>query len=292
MRRRPARALILAALCACAAPVSGDTARHLDSHPWREDSADFGGLSGIVMSADGLALTAISDRGSILRASVLRDGDTIRRVTLDSLSALHGPDGKTLRPNQRDAEGITQQPDGTLCISFEGPARILCTAPGASRPTRVPDHPAFAGLQGNSALEALASDARGRLYTLPERSGAPDRPFPVWRWDGRRWDQPFSIPRSAGFLAVGADIGPDGRFYLLERAFNGIAFRSRLRSFDITGDRLRDTRTHLDSPILRHDNLEGLSVWRDAQGRIRLSMVSDDNFRRLQRSEIVEYVID
>jgi hypothetical protein len=39
------------------------------------------------------------------------------------------------------------------------------------------------------------------------------------------------------------------------------------------------------------DNLEGLSVWRDIAGQIRLTLISDDNFRLLQRTEIVEYVL-
>ena len=42
----------------------------------------------------------------------------------------------------------------------------------------------------------------------------------------------------------------------------------------------------------RHDNLEGLAVWQAADG-LRLTMISDDNFRWFQRTEIVEYrVID
>lgn len=44
----------------------------------------------------------------------------------------------------------------------------------------------------------------------------------------------------------------------------------------------------MQSELGRHDNLEGLSVWRDAQG-LRLTMVSDDNFMFFQRTEFVEY---
>lgn len=41
-----------------------------------------------------------------------------------------------------------------------------------------------------------------------------------------------------------------------------------------------------------HDNLEGISVWQDPDGRIRLTMISDDNFMVFQRTEIVEYAVD
>jgi hypothetical protein len=40
-----------------------------------------------------------------------------------------------------------------------------------------------------------------------------------------------------------------------------------------------------------HDNLEGLAVWRDVGGHIRLTMISDDNFRFFQKTEFVEYVV-
>jgi len=43
--------------------------------------------------------------------------------------------------------------------------------------------------------------------------------------------------------------------------------------------------------VLTHDNLEGVSVWRDADGALRATLVSDDNFRFLQQTEIVEYLL-
>ena len=38
-----------------------------------------------------------------------------------------------------------------------------------------------------------------------------------------------------------------------------------------------------------HDNLEGIAVWRDRNGDIRITMISDDNYRAFQRTEFVEY---
>ncbi len=77
------------------------------------------------------------------------------------------------------------------------------------------------------------------------------------------------------FLIVGADIGPDGRLYMLERDFAGIGFRSRIRRFDLDGG---NEETMLETGLRTHDNLEGISVWQDAQG-LRLTLISDDNFR-------------
>jgi len=78
---------------------------------------------------------------------------------------------------------------------------------------------------------------------------------------------------------------------VLERHFaRRQGFSSRVRRLEIgTGA----VETVFQSPIGDHDNLEGLAVWRDESGAIRLTMVSDDNFRRaLQETEFVEYVLD
>ncbi|MDA1155104.1 MAG: esterase-like activity of phytase family protein, partial [Proteobacteria bacterium] len=44
----------------------------------------------------------------------------------------------------------------------------------------------------------------------------------------------------------------------------------------------------LETRLRTHDNLEGISVWQDEQG-LRMTLISDDNYRALQRTEIVEY---
>ena len=105
------------------------------------------------------------------------------------------------------------------------------------------------------------------------------------------WSVPFTIPRIGSFLPVGADFGPDGRFYVLERAIWVFGFRSRVRSWQIEHGRPTRAKTVLLTYSGKHDNLEGLSVWRDDQGDIRLTMISDDNFKFFQRTELVEYVL-
>mgnify|MGYP000430481439 CR=1 FL=1 len=143
-------------------------------------------------------------------------------------------------------------------------------------------------MHGNAALEALAIDNRGRLYAVPEKPLARGANLPLYRFAGGDWQILHHIAALDGFAPVGADFGPDGRFYLLERKFGGIGFRSRVRRFDLD---LFDPAGEVlfTSALGQHDNLEGLSVWRDDAGQIRLTMVSDDNFKFFQRTEIVEY---
>jgi hypothetical protein len=236
---------------------------------------------------------ALSDRGTLYQGTLQRATDgQITRILDVTVHELHGRNGLPLPYSQDDTEGLALAPDGRIFISLEGPARILRfdNPDAAARP--LPRDPDFLSMQPNSSLEALAIDSQGTLYTLPERSGALDRPFPVYRYATRQWDQPFSIPRDGDYLPTAADFGPDGLLYILERNFQGIlGFQSRVRRFAVTGDQISTGETVLETSLGQHGNLEGLSVWRDADGTLRLTMVSDDNFRFFLRTTLVEYAI-
>jgi hypothetical protein len=258
---------------------------------WRIDDANFGGLSAIEMTDDGLSFLVLSDRGAWTRGQINRDGlGQITSINATPMRFLLGRFDAPLDKGRNDSEGLAVGADGTAYVSFENYARIL-------RYDKI-DGPAynlispreFGRLQRNSALEALAIGPDGTLYTLPERSGELDRPFPVWRYRDGAWDQPFGLRRDGGYLAVGADFGPDGRLYLLERELHGLAgFSSRVRSFAVSETELLDERTDLETQPGQHDNLEGISVWRGKDGSTWVTMVADDNFNFFQTTEIVEY---
>lgn len=295
MRRRSVCALILALGLAPAGSASPtEPAGYLGSFVWRSDDPRLGGLSGIEVSADGRRFTVLSDRGGWTEGRFRRDGaGRIAGIEAAPVRPLRGKGDAPLTRGRSDSEGLAIAPDGTAYVSFEGVARVLRYARLDGPAENLPTPEAFGRMQRNSALEALAIGPDGTLYTMPERSGALARPFPVWRFRNGAWDQPFAIPRSGGFLAVGADIGPDGRLYLLERQFHGLmGFASRVRRFALRpgADGLLRGETVLESRTGQHDNLEGIAVWRDAEG-LRLTLVSDDNFFPLQRTEIVEYRI-
>lgn len=279
--------LLTLSLAACAAQ-SGSKLEFVGRLDWPPSAHHLGGFSGLELSADGSRFTAISDRGGLITGRLIRQGPKLVAVDQTAPQPLYNTNGAPLRGAKVDAEGLAIGPDGRLYISFEGHHRVW-SYDGAQKPRPLDRPRAFTALQGNSGFEALAIAADGRLYTLPERSGQLTRPFPVWRHDDGRWSIAFDLPRRGGFLPVGADFGPDGRFYLLERAFNGISFQSRLRRFAFGENRILSEETLLETAPHRHGNLEGLSVWRDATGALRLTMLSDDNFRGFQRSEFVEY---
>lgn len=292
MRRRSRLALILAAAL-LAAPSRGlvPGVTYLGSFEPASTGPQFGGFSAIDVAPDGLNFVALSDRSGMVRGTFRRDaGGRITGADFGPFAPLAVPGGPRIgrKSPDTDAEGIAVAPDGTLFISFEGHHRIERRRTDTTPPEDLPLVPAFLRLPRNGGLEALAVDGGGALYTLPERGRLPDGSIPVFRLDVNGWTLARSVPGEGRFRPVGADIGPDGRLYLLERrATVPFGFATRVRRMQPTGSELPET--VLETGTGQHDNLEGISVWTDTDGVLRLTMIADDNFMPFQRSEIVEY---
>lgn len=290
MRRGVAIRLICALFAA--AWAGGAQAQSLDyvgSFHWIDPAEAFGGFSSLELTEDGRGFVATSDRGMFAKGALRRNGGRIAGTDAVTMGPILNNRGQPVSGRQQDAEGLAVSPDGGIYVSFEG-IHAIGRLESLDQPLKWVSRPhAFRLLQSNSSLEALAVDAQGVLYTMPERSGLVGRPFPIWRLRGDRWDDLLEMSRSDGFLPVGADFGPDGRLYILERYFNGVlGFASRVRSFEVGQDALKDEQVLLITQTGRHDNLEGISVWHDGVA-VRVTMISDDNFISLQRTEFVEY---
>lgn len=259
---------------------------------WHEDAEWFGGLSGLEVDADGTAFYAVTDRGHLLRGTLHRQDDLLIGVTTTDVAPLVDHEGNIPEFPQTDAEGLALDGQGRLNVSFEQGHRILrydswgakAVWPGYTR--------AWRALPNNGGMEMIAVDAKGTLFAIPEAitSGAWEA-LVYRRFPEGNWEQAFTLPLEGEFKPVGGDFGPDGRLYLLERDFFAPLFRSRVRSMVVTNEGFDDIRMELETPLGTHGNLEGLAVWRDTQDRIRLLMVSDDNFLRFLPSQLVEYVL-
>jgi hypothetical protein len=97
------------------------------------------------------------------------------------------------------------------------------------------------------------------------------------------------IEADGAFLPVGADLGPDGRLYLLERRFHGLGgFASRLRRVVLQEGGVARGETLFQTRPGQFGNLEGLAIWRDGAGALRATLISDDNFLPVLGTELVE----
>ncbi|QHQ36004.1 esterase-like activity of phytase family protein [Algicella marina] len=284
------RCLALIALLVAPATGWSDMVASTSRLKWVEPYDGFGSFSGIVVSPDGKDYTTVSDKGFYATGSLTRRNGKLTEVLLEENGPLLGVNGEALGGQDIDAEGLTRLPDGRLVVSFEANHRIRIYRNIGGPAETFPSHPAFAKLQNNSGMEALFSDGSGRIYAIPERSGALDRPFPVFRF-AKGWTTPFTLRRDPPHLVAGADIGPDGRLYVLERDVGALGFYTRIRRFDITARGLANEQLVISSRMGEFDNLEGLSIWRDARGAIRILCISDDNQKFFQRTEFVEFTL-
>jgi hypothetical protein len=263
-------------------------ARLIGVFDWTEDWAGFGGFSAIEVSEDGQEFLALSDRALLVEGRLQREGGVVTGVTVTDRAQVLDLDGTVMPMPRGDSEGLALARAGRIFLSFEGVARVWVQDGLQGPPRGLPRADGFAGLPRNGALESLAIAPDGSIWTIPERSGRADLPFEVFRFADRAWTVAWALPRRGSFLPAGADFGPDGRLYLLERDFTGWGFRSRIRRFAPDGS---GEEVVLETATGVHDNLEGISVWQDADG-LRITMISDDNFRFLQQTQIVEYRLD
>lgn len=235
-------------------------------------------------------MTVISDRGHLLEAVLQRSSGQLAAVSVQSVRKLAKSTGGPLRKMASDAEGLAIGADGSAFISFEHRHRImeLDLATGRTRGRiKLP----FQNTMGdNSGVEAMAIGPDGTLYALTEAAPAGGQPFPLYAYSDGQWRVSARIPQRGPFVPVGADIDAFGRLWLLERATTPLGFRSRVRLFVIDPGKAREYVLLTTIPA-RYDNLEGISVWQDARGQMRLTMISDDNFFLLQRTQIVEYLV-
>lgn len=171
----------LLALIASLVPLTGqaESARYLGSFVWTSADERFGGFSGLDISEDGRHFYALSDRANLFSGTLTRtENGAVSAAQIDTIQRLKSNDGIALGVIKGDSEGFALAPNGTAYVSFEGKHRVAKLSLANGQTVDLKGHPDFAKMQANSSLEAIAVDASGAIFTLPERSGAMERPFP------------------------------------------------------------------------------------------------------------------
>ena len=283
-------------IAACALVLAGGAsapprAELVGSFAWAGDDPHFGGFSGFDLAEDGLGFVAVSDSAAIYRGRLTRDAEgRVTAVDADAPLVPLSHHGTPVKDNMDDAEGLAIGPGDRLFLSYETENRIVEYGEGGRTWVQEFWPPVFRLFELNKGIEALAIAGDGALYAMPEVFGSEDDPIPVFRLRNGALDTPFTLRRDGDWQPVGADFGPDGRLYVLERDFwPFIGFMSRARRITLEGDRVMADEILFETSAGVHDNLEGIAVWQDDTGAIRLTMISDDNFLPVQRTEIVDY---
>ena len=149
-------------------------------------------------------------------------------------------------------------------------------------------------MSNNKGLEALATTPDGWILAIAEKPASKGCPVFLIRYSGevdRAW-----LPSNNRHYVTGADVGPDGRLYVLMRDFSlllGISILIDRYDLDEDGYPLAETRERLArfDNATGIDNMEGISLWTDEQGATRLALISDDNYNGFQRTLLMDFSV-
>jgi hypothetical protein len=254
--------------------------------------SEFGGLSGLV--ADPGRLVALSDGGSLVEIDLGPDGLPGPRPGARLLWLTER--GERPERSGLDAEALTRDADGGLVAGFERDHRLAPLDPTGSigRAIRLAE---FERLPFNAGIEALATLQSRQAIAIVETPDEQGFPFFVLDPDGTLSAEGH-LPAPSEHLVTGADVGPDGRLYVVYRYFSlftGVSIR--LRRFDLAGMPplpVPDSAVTLGEwgHLSGIDNMEAVALDRGPDGGLRLWLVSDDNFNPLQRTLLMLFAVE
>jgi hypothetical protein len=269
-----------------------------------------GGLSDLVISADGTRVLFVSDASHWLRARLTYDkGGNLAGLAGAELAPMRDLAGDPMRGKDGDAEGLAAEtagePGGAVLVSFERDHRVwrYDLAQGLdAKPSPVPVGSWVGSLPGNQGLEAIALLPRDTLLAFSEHTldgkdnivGALEaHPMQVAHGGfgsvSVRASEPFSVTGMA----------PDGYggVFLLERRFSLLSgFGMQIRHIAAAGIR---PGARLDGPVLASlasassaiDNMEGIAMRRGADGKTYVYVLSDDNFSPFQNTVLLMFEV-
>ncbi|NBN80390.1 hypothetical protein GWI72_19100 [Microvirga tunisiensis] len=271
---------------------------------------DVGGLSGLIVLDAGAEILAVTDNGLWVTFGLQQSADgTPLALRAPRFTPMLDAKGIELRRTQSsDTEAVTlgrNRGKQELFVSSERSNRILRFPWPPAADSRlisgVETPKALRELRGNKGLEALAAapDAGplgGALIAIGERGLSQTHDLPGFIIGGPRAGT-FSITRSDNYDATDAAFLPDGDLVLLERRFNlrdwvGMRLR-RIAADEIRPGAVLGGEILMEAgPAHQIDNMEGLAVHQDAQGRTILTILSDDNRSLLQRTLLLRFRLE
>ncbi len=268
-------------------------------------SNDFGALSAFRFVTPGADFVGVADTGFWFFGSIRRDADG-RPAGIDNfrMTPFVGKSGEPIvRKWEVDAEGLDVK-DGIATVGLERNHRIAqfkidpdnMKAPIRQLNFLVPK----TELRQNRGFETVTrahaqGQHQGALVVVSEKSldgngnifaaviGGPSKGI-------------FTVKRSGDFDITDGAFLPDGDLLLLERSYR-MADGVKMRLRRIHGETIAKGQV-ADGPVLftadmsfQIDNMEGMDVWRRADGATMVSLISDDNHSILQRNLYLEFVL-
>lgn len=265
-----------------------------------DDRPGFGGFSGLEVSPDGRRLWALSDQGRLLTGRLRYDpGGRLIGLRDSRLTPLVDVDGRPVSGARRDAEGLARRPDGSFLVSHEWRHRVMLYPgdPARTAPVPLATPPETTRLADNMGVEAVAVLRDGRTLLLGETGlrgeiGA----FPGWI-DGPGGWQRLVYLAARGYRPTGAATLPDGDVVVIERRDPMLILTGGrvvlLPQSAVQGGRgIGGIELGRLVPPALNANYEGIAAWRDGSGRTRLLVISDNNFLSVQRTLLLQFLVN
>ena len=254
---------------------------------------DYGGFSGLVVRNQGSEALVVTDKSFFFVLELHRnEDDNLTGYSVIKRGRILSSKGEHLAGRNTDSESIVLDANNNYYISFESNHRIMMHAEIGGKGVFMPKHPMFNKLSVNKGIEALAIDNDNRLIAIPEKPPLGISDIPIFRLQNNKWKIIRYVKIKDNFLVTDAEILPQGLLLILERRFSWTqGFKTRFRLISL--DKFDNTEpiTVFTSAANQFDNLEGVTLWKDRKGEMRILTVSDDNFHPLQQSEIREFFL-
>ena len=243
----------------------------------------FGGLSGLL--EDNGVFYAVSDRGFLFK---WKNKSKIKRVEFKKIKDQKNQIFHGIR--FVDSESLARHSKSGVWVAFERQNRLLPIEKETAVQSAKELHaPFFDKLPFNGGFEAVEEMADGRLVLIAEGfDNATETDFWLQQKDGT-WQQKKLLLTDA-FRPTGLTRLPESNtFILMERFYKNFqGFKVRLSVFDIEQGVRSKILAELSAPYTL-DNFEGIASYIDDQGRVILTLVSDDNFSPLQRTLLMRF---
>ena len=258
------------------------------------EDQDFGGISGLTVSENGENFVFLSDKSFFFKGKIIRDNlNKIIELKILDKGQLSSSKGEILTGKNIDSESIVKIDKSGYYVSFESNNRIMYHETLKSPGKFIPKHSDFDKLLFNDGIEALAIKENGELYAIPELPPKGKDYHPIYKFYNNEWSIIDKIKIDQGFKVVDAEMIDDKNLITLERKFSFYdGFKIRLRRIIFEKNIIKNSEILLESLPWEYYNFEGLGKWKDSNGNIYLTIISDNQFSPLLKTEVKEFILN
>ena len=264
----------------------------------------FGGLSALRFTNGEFEFVSLSDHGMWFTGRLIYQGTRPIGIADAVMAPILGANGQALAARGWHDTELIADDGGILYVGIEGVNQIMrfdFAKDGVlARGHPIPVPPGMRTLPRNRGIEALVFvpmnwPLGGTLIAISERGldrAGNIRAFLI----GGPAPGNFAIRRIENFDVTDAALLPSGDLLILERSLtwpDGLLIE--IRRIPIANVQSDAT---VDGPVLFEadlrfeiDNMESVAVYQTAAGETVLTLLSDDNFSPLQRTELLQFTL-